>query len=69
MLNRWIKPNRALDNIIARGVLKKYGYQPWYTEIIIHSFMMHEDGSVEFNAEIRHETDGVDKVEFKRGFL
>lgn len=69
MLNRWIKPNRDLDTIIARHVLNKYGYQVWYSEAIIHSFMMHKDGSVEFNAEIRHETDGIDEVEFKRGFL
>ena len=69
MLNRWIKPNKTLDEIIANHVLKKYFYTPWYTEVIVHSFMMHEDGSIEFNAEIRHETDDIDQVEFKRGFL
>lgn len=68
MLNRWIKPNKGLDEIIERRVLEKYGYQPWYTEAVIHSFMMHEDGSVEFNAEIRHDY-GDKPVEFKRGFL
>ena len=36
MLNRWIKPNKGLDEIIERLVLEKYGYQPWYTEAVIH---------------------------------
>lgn len=68
MLNRWIKPNKGLDEIIAQQVLNKYGYMTWYTRVIIHSFMMHEDGSVEFNAEIRYDY-GDKQVEFKRGFL
>lgn len=68
MLNRWIKPNQTLDEIIASHVLNKYLYMPWHTEVVVHSFMMHEDGSIEFNAEIRHDC-GEKQVEFKRGFL
>lgn len=70
MLNRWIKPNEDLDIIISRHVMKKYELQPWSTEVVVHSFMMHADGSVEFNAEMRY-TDwgGFQRVEFQRGFL
>lgn len=68
MLNRWIKPNEDLDIIISRHVMKKYELQPWSTEVVVHSFMMHADGSVEFNAEIRYDY-GDKQVEFKRGFL
>jgi hypothetical protein len=71
MLNRWIKPNEDLDTIIARHVLKKYDLQLWYAEVVVHSFMMHADGSVEFNAEIRSdfEDEPLPKVSFVRGFL
>ncbi|QZI85002.1 hypothetical protein PM136_00070 [Escherichia phage vB_EcoM-PM136] len=70
MLNRWIKPNEDLDIIISRHVMKKYELQPWSTEVVVHSFMMYADGSVEFNAEMRY-TDwgGFQRVEFQRGFL
>lgn len=68
MLNRWIKPNEDLDIIISRHVMKKYELQPWSTEVVVHSFMMHADGSVEFNAEIRYDY-SEKQVEFKRGFL
>lgn len=69
MLNRWIKPNQTLDEVMAREVMAKYMLPAWYTTVIIHSFMMHTDGTVEFNAEIRCDCDGIRDVEFKRGFL
>ncbi|AIZ02664.1 hypothetical protein AVV66_gp027 [Escherichia phage vB_EcoM_VR26] len=65
MLNHWIKPNKALDEVIAHDVHFKYGLGV-FDEVIVHSFMMHDDDSLEFNIEIRCD-DG--KVEFKRGFL
>lgn len=42
----------------------------WDCDVVTHSFMMHADGSVEFNAEMRY-TDwgGFQRVEFQRGFL
>ncbi|AIZ02370.1 hypothetical protein AVV67_gp026 [Escherichia phage vB_EcoM_VR25] len=52
MLNRWIKPNKALDEIIAHDVHFKYGLGV-FDEVIVHSFMMHDDDSLEFNIEIR----------------
>ncbi|AIZ01812.1 hypothetical protein VR5_025 [Escherichia phage vb_EcoM-VR5] len=71
MLNRWIKPNKGLDEVIARQVIQKYGLQLWYAEVVVHSFMMHADGSVEFNAEIRSDFEDEPhlKVAFVRGFL
>ncbi|AEN93829.1 conserved hypothetical protein [Escherichia phage Bp7] len=65
MLNRWIKPNNAVGALIAQEVSLKYGLG-YHDDVITHSFMMYEDNSVEFNAEIR--LDNGD-VKFVRGFL
>lgn len=70
MLNRWIKPNEDLQKVLDKAISDKWGMKSWDCDVVTHSFMMHADGSVEFNAEMRY-TDwgGFQRVEFKRGFL
>ena len=68
MLNRWIKPNEDLQKVLDKAISDKWDMKSWDCDIVTHSFMMHADGSVEFNAEIRYDY-GEKQVEFQRGFL